>query len=217
MVRSHQSILPNNHSCIDIIISLLQHIDSARRISLPDVEYYASSTGAELPTNSERLESPEVPAELAAIALAYGDRLGDVIASWLDSQGQPSDNRAEKAPLPYLLELGAVLQLAVWESAGFADQLPAELPTLSQARDELKTRAALGPQEFEDPRKAQLFAKVFLVWWEHFSWQAPELLNAEVLLGQLGEDELVQELAQFFWDTRHIANICNEEQNNGKI
>jgi len=162
-------------------------------------------------TRSRRPGTPEVPADLAAIAYGYGNRLANVIVLWLDSQGKPVEESGEPAPLHYLLELGSVLQLALWHSAGIADHLPTELPSLNKAKDNLKKRAARGPEEFEGPQSAPLFAKVFLVWWEHFAWHAPDLLDAEVLLGQFSEDTLVQEFAQFFWDSRHTADICNEE------
>jgi hypothetical protein len=158
----------------------------------------------------KRPGSSRVPAHLEKVAYEYGSRMAEVIVTWLNSNGRPFHQSNQKAPLPYLLELGAILQLALWESAGFAEQLPSDLPTLSQAREELKTRAALGPQEFVDPKKARLFECVFLVWWEHFAWHAPELLDAEVLLGQLNEDEVVQQLARFFWETRHSTSIINK-------
>jgi hypothetical protein len=80
------------------------------------------------------------------------------------------------------------------------------LPTHADALQDLADRAfraAGGEQLFDFPEGAVLLRKVIKVWVENFSWQGQDLLGAEVLVGRLDDDALVDQLAIFLFEHRH--------------
>jgi hypothetical protein len=108
-------------------------------------------------------------------------------------------------PRGFLLELGAIFELDYWERLGLRAQLNSDLPSYHEAKLQLTQRAARGPQEFEGPGASLLAPRVLRVWLERFAWDGPELLGAEVLVGELDEDLFAELLADFVW--RHQQGL----------
>ena len=54
-----------------------------------------------------------------------------------------------------------------------------------------------------EPR-LDLWRKVTLLWIEHFAWDAPRLLGAEMVIERDEDDSLVEQLAQFLWRNRRV-------------
>ena len=102
-----------------------------------------------------------------------------------------------------LLELGFVLQLAYWELHGLRSHLPEELPRVGEAATSLAKRAAERASGGEFRRSEELSNQVFGVWWRRFAWNGRELLQADVVLGDIDEDQLIDVMAKFLWDHRH--------------
>jgi hypothetical protein len=102
-----------------------------------------------------------------------------------------------------LLELGAVLELGVWERVGFRQHLNVDLPTYREAADELAARCRKGPEEFDGPNATPLARQVLRVWTENFAWDGPDLVQADVVVGDFEEDEFIELLAEFVWNHRH--------------
>jgi hypothetical protein len=111
--------------------------------------------------------------------------------------------RAEK----FLLNLGAAMQILVWERAGLRPELPAELPTAEEA-----FRKLLPPEAAGDSTNAlvepELSMMVFRTWLERFSHTSRETLNTDVLLPtrSISKDELLDAMADFLWANRHLAD-----------
>jgi hypothetical protein len=107
-----------------------------------------------------------------------------------------------RLPAGFLLELGAVMQLLLWERAGLTVHVEAGLPTADAAGEELERRARLGPSEFDDVSRLTLWRKVNMLWTEHFAWDGQQLLGAEIAVERGDEDALVDHLANFIWRNR---------------
>ena len=102
-----------------------------------------------------------------------------------------------------LLELGFVLQLAYWELHGFRQHLPDEVPLVREAATSFAKRAAERAGGGEFRRSEELSNQVFDIWWRRFAWDGREILQADVVLGDIDEDQLIDVMAKFLWDHRH--------------
>jgi hypothetical protein len=119
-------------------------------------------------------------------------------------------------PIRFLIELTAVLRLGIWERNGLYSLLGSKLPSYREAMGQLLERCKKGRYEFEGPAATPLYAQVLLVWVRQFAWDGPELLQADVLVGDPDEDELIDLLAQFVWthrnDLQHIVRGDNSDE-----
>jgi len=106
-------------------------------------------------------------------------------------------------PRNYLLELAAVLELRYWEDLGLEAFMPGDLPSSREAAADLSARVVKGPAEFEGPDAAPLSERVLRFWLEQFAWEAPNLFQSEVILGDIDEDAFADLVAEFLWEHRH--------------
>ncbi len=141
----------------------------------------------------------------------HAQRVADLTAATLDATGL-FPQRPASFPAGFLLELGAVLQLHLWERQGLRQYLNANLPAFRQAADQLAARARKGPQEFEGPEAAPLSSRVLRAWMEHFAWEAPFLLQADIVVGPVDEDQFAEAMAEFIWNHRHELTAIFVEQ-----
>ena len=120
-----------------------------------------------------------------------------------------------RLPGNFLLELGAVVQLHVWENRGLTPHLKGGLPAAKVASKELADRAHRGTAEFEGENAAPLSRQVLKICIEQFAWNGEELLQADVVVGDVDEDEFVDVLAEIIWTHRHQLRSClsQEEEN----
>ena len=120
-------------------------------------------------------------------------------------------SEAPQLPAGFLLELSAVIELGLWERHGLRRHLNTDLPTFRQAAAALGARALKGPAEFDGPDAAPLSGRVLQVWVEHFAWDGPELIGADVVVGDFDDDEVVDVLAEFIWTHRHeLTNLLRD-------
>lgn len=75
---------------------------------------------------------------------------------------------AQGLPPAFLLELGAIGQLILWERARLRDFLPSDLPTAAEATTEI-CRATEVPHDFQSVTSARLLPRVTQVHVEHIS------------------------------------------------
>jgi len=101
----------------------------------------------------------------------------------------------------FLLELAAVVQLRLWEDTGLTIHIDAGLPTADAACKELERRSKAGDADFAG---IDLWRNVNRVWTRHCAWHGEEILGAEILLTEIDADVLVDALADFLWQNRHI-------------
>ena len=106
-------------------------------------------------------------------------------------------------PAGYLLELGAALTLGYWNRKGLLAFLPSDLPAYADAVAELKSCAVIGRFQLLDCIASHLVRQVRQTWLERFAWEAPNLLQADFVLGDVDEDVLVEAVAEFLWVNRH--------------
>ena len=155
----------------------------------------------------------DVPDPLVRAVARHAQRQADLTAVALDAMGL-FKSEPSRLPAGYLLELGAVLELGLWERQGLRPHLDVDLPTFREAADYLAARAAKGPAEFQDPDATPLCRRVREVWVEQFAWEGPELLEAEVLVSDVDDDAFVDVLAEFVWTHRQeLSNLLRDGGN----
>ena len=146
-------------------------------------------------------------AQLAAAFLeaqGFRPKKERVCSPSVEAENSPTRMRAQG----FLLNLGAALQLASWERAGLRSELPADLPTSSEAFQNLVPPQVLGSSDGA-PVTPDLSMKVFKTWLQLFSRSSRATLNTDVLLPTkaVSEDELLDALADFLWANRHLADV----------
>ena len=155
----------------------------------------------------------------AAVRDAY--YMADMTAAFLKSQGyRPSRKKADiQNMLPadsptmlraraVLLNLAAALRIASWERAGLRSELPADLPTSSEAFQRLL------PPEIPDspeskPVVPELGLQVFQTWLQRFSRSSRAALGTDIVLPihTVTTDELLDALADVLFKNRHLADM----------
>jgi hypothetical protein len=130
----------------------------------------------------------------------HAQRQADLAADVLTGMGLAGPRGL---PPAYLLELAAVLEIGLWERLGLRDHLNASLPAFGQAAAQLAARAALGPTEFDVPDATPLSDTVLTAWMNAMAWDGREFFGAEIVLGDVDEEEFVSLLAEFLWTHRH--------------
>jgi len=117
---------------------------------------------------------------------------------------------ARRFPAAFLLELGAVLQIGLWERQGVREHISADLPSYAEAAAELAARAQEGASAFPGLGSAVLSLRVLHASICNIAWEAPELLGAELVVDVNEEDELIDLLAGFVWNNRaELAQLTN--------
>jgi len=112
------------------------------------------------------------------------------------------------------MESAAVFQLGVWEQKGIQVYLDTELPTYQEAREELEARVRKGLAEFEGPDASPLFRQMLKTWWERFAWDADDLFQSQIMLGDVAEDQFATVMADFIFQHRHeLKNILKLSKN----
>jgi hypothetical protein len=144
--------------------------------------------------------------------------MADLTGQFLRSQGYGSARENPAAPVleeppcgsaaDFLLNVAAALRIGVWERAGLRDALPDPLPPSGEA---LAAAASHFLECASKPKSTEtlgLSMQVFQVTQQHFARSGRQDLETDVLLSVegLGEDELLERLADFLWEHRHLNN-----------
>jgi hypothetical protein len=109
----------------------------------------------------------------------------------------------------FLFELAGVMQLRLWEDAGFTVHIDAGLPSADTAAKELEHHAKVGESHVAG---IDLWRKVTIVWREHFAWEGQQLLGSEVAIHRADDDLLVEQLAQFMWRNRRALTAGQQDK-----
>lgn len=154
------------------------------------------------------------PALITAV-IRHSELAADITAECLSrlrarmiDEGLLAEDSPLRLPGAFLMELGAIGQLSLWEHQGLRDLLPPEIPTVAEATAELYRRASAVPEEFQLLSGATLAPRVRQVYLEHICWAAPEMLTANIVVGETDEDALVEAVARLLWHNR--ANLFEE-------
>jgi len=116
-------------------------------------------------------------------------------------------------PKAFLLEFSAILQLGMWERQGLRQFLPADIPSFLDSARQLGQRARKGSGEFEGANAAPLSRQVLQTWIDHFAWEGPDLLQAEIVVGEVDdEDGFADLLAGFIWEHCRESSLFRADQ-----
>jgi hypothetical protein len=153
---------------------------------------------------------------LIATLLRSGALQATFVASFLDNFQEVLRQRGEsmpigKLPLSYLLEVGALGQLAIWEAEGLVPHIASILPTYRESKAELVQRATTNPQQFKSLEAATLSKTITRVICRCFAWEAQLILQADVVIGSVDDDLLVDALASLVWSMRHSLDHTSLE------
>jgi hypothetical protein len=110
-------------------------------------------------------------------------------------------------PAFFLVGLGAALRLLAWEYGGLNTHRDAGLPSADEAlRQVFQSVASPEPVEAKVRAADQLAARVFTVFVERLAWNGRAYLDADLELGGVDEDALVEAVASFLWAHRHTGD-----------
>jgi hypothetical protein len=166
-----------------------------------------------LETKDGPLEISDACVQAVASRAEYVAALTGEYLSATDLFPRTDDANREPVRLPggFLLELGAVLQLAVWEGAGVHTHSDAGLPSHEEAVADLARRASENPTDFHRVESATLLRRILPLWIERFAWGGPELFAAEMQIDAAAEDAFVNSLAEFLWTHRDSLAAASQK------
>ena len=168
------------------------------------------------------LESREGTFELAdplVVAVArHAEFVADLTAEALKQMFPEEPLENLRLPANSLLELGAVLQISNWEMHGIFPHIEAGLPSKAEASRRLSERAHKGASEFEGENATAMHEQVLRFWIDNFAWDGPSLLNANIVLGEVDEDQFLDLAADFLWQYRQELKslLTLKEEDDGK-
>ena len=125
-------------------------------------------------------------------------------ASGLIPSREARGRKPVAVPAGFLFELAGVLRLAYWEKLGLKDHLPSQLPSAAEALDDLLGRWS-GNMPHPVRASAPILDQVLHTWFARFAWSGLEELEADVVLDDADEEELLEALADFLWTHRHAG------------
>jgi len=142
--------------------------------------------------------------------LIYGERQANLVIAFfrafeLKAKASGDTIRISDIPPAALQEIGALMQLGVWELTGIQPS-SLGLPSSHEAALEFNERVRLDKAQFWRPDAATLDARVFDAWHQRFVWGDSASLSADVVGGDLQTDAAVDAMAHLLWNYRHVRN-----------
>ena len=161
-----------------------------------------------------------LPAGTVEAAARRAEQMAERTGEFLRALGlAPSKPSGSPFSLPgeFLLELAAILQRADWQASGMSDSLDEELSPAFDDLRQLLVRLFQRPESFQGgdncAQNARLSQQTLRLWLERFAWTSPELLECDMLLGDLNDDDLVDRLAEVLWARRHDLGTASSGDN----
>jgi hypothetical protein len=151
------------------------------------------------------LDLAKIPPELIAATIREASRDAEMTAGFLDALGQVPGlewlaKKPVRLPADILLGIGASMRLLAWETQGIHVHRDAGLPSATEA-------LVLVFRSYADPEAGSqiqaLRARVSGLFFEQFAWTGGLEWGADVVLGGVNEDDLVDAMAKLLWDHRH--------------
>ncbi|MCY2996059.1 MAG: hypothetical protein NTY19_50655 [Planctomycetota bacterium] len=153
-----------------------------------------------------------LPDEMVRAIIRNSEFQADLAAAVIDAMGI-FKTKPIRLPAGFLLEFAAVVQLGFWERQGVRQRLNADLLTYSDAAKSLAARAAKGPAEFADLEATPISHLVTRAFIENFAWEGPDHLGADVIIGQVDEEQFADVLAEFVWQhRRELSTMLNVQE-----
>jgi hypothetical protein len=138
-----------------------------------------------------------------------------ILRAALDFPQPPTGNVHQlNVPAAFLLELGAVLVLELWERHGITAHRDVGFPSWRDADADLALRLNEDPTQFNRLESASLSQRVLRFWVENFTWDGVATFRVDVILSSADEDAMVDAVAHFLWDNRKALSATqpNREQ-----
>jgi len=149
--------------------------------------------------------SLQTPSDLVTALRIEASHDAEMVAGFLDvfcktSAGQCLTDNPERLTRDFLLALAAAMRLYRWEMSGVLTHLQTGLPSAHEAlvdvwRSNIDAEAAA--------RMAGLPRKVHSLFEGHFAWASGEELRADVAIGDVENEKLLEAIADFLWENRH--------------
>jgi hypothetical protein len=156
------------------------------------------------------LPSHRLAVELIEFVERDAEFMADLTTAFLDVIGivPPLKERLRNPvalPSEFLLELAAILRIALWERAGLVDRIGHGMPSAEAALADLFGRLGPEPQASRSEiTGTALCLAVFRTTVSRLAWGAREELYADVVLDPL-DDGSPDALADFLWSHRDLG------------
>jgi hypothetical protein len=156
-----------------------------------------------------------IPEELleAVVRQAVADAEG--VAHLVDNLGlRPSAEGQTREPLKlpayFLLGLAAAFRIQMWEDCGLCVHREAGLPSANEVVSALAELVhANGTGDEKLSISCQLLNGILGVAMERLAWAGQTQFSADLALGEVDEETLVETLAKLLWDHRHDGEKSN--------
>jgi hypothetical protein len=155
--------------------------------------------------------SPEVlrdhPPELVRFAEDEAARDADDVIALLTAAGlAPSEGQSRNFPPGILLDLGAYVRLRRWEAAGVNVHREAGLPSAAEAMTRIIDALDVAAQNPASLGSAGSLARTVVdLAVTQWVWTARPELGADLVLAPTDEDALIEAMARFLWEHRHVS------------
>ncbi len=140
------------------------------------------------------------------------ERMAVVTAGFLDQVGPGIKDNQSSWPPAFLLELGAVLRIHQWETAGIKDAIDATLPGYQAALADLASRLQTEPEPFIRG-DAPLLLRVLRAWWFRCAHPNRQFIDVDLVLPDAERGRLLSCVAQLLWklrDSKPISTTGND-------
>lgn len=149
--------------------------------------------------------------DVLAATVRFAERCADLTAIYLRHLAQrPKSRHRIEVPKEFALELGAILQIWLWEQAGLREYLDHNLPSSEEAFASLATRTTASPDAYLQAKSGSaLSQKVLTAFLLCCSHTAPRELGVDIVILGSPDESLLEEFADFVWQHRHLLRQEN--------
>ena len=160
------------------------------------VSYMSSRNLSEFPTDLVRAVESQASQEAALVA-QFLDR-------WAPTVFSATGLQPTVLPGSFLLAMGCVFRIAIWEAEGIVRHLECGLPTRDIALILAMSFLVNTAQEPEHRKTAERLQDQVLQFFIGFlAWTGPQEMGGDVVLGALEDDRVLDQIAVFLWTHRH--------------
>lgn len=140
------------------------------------------------------------------VALRAGNRLADYAVAGLKALGWNGHSDQKQFPAELLIEIGALVQLCIWDRAGMRDHLPVELPDTELLFNGLLTRLRDDPNSFlHEKRGTELLNIIQQIRFCYMALEAFLQLGVDIAWKGVIDDSSLEPLIEFLWRFRHLG------------
>lgn len=149
--------------------------------------------------------------DVLAATIRFAERCADLTAIYLRHLAKrPKSRHRIEVPKEVAFELGAILQIWLWEQTGLRQHLQGDLPTSEEAFTSLATRTSASPDVYLQAKSgSELTQKVLAAFLLCCSHSAQRELGVDIVILGSPDESLLEEFADFVWQHRHLLRLEN--------